>query len=54
MLELCPRCQETSLFVTHLFLCQLPAELHILLGEKDHQDVRLLITKANKLWAMHG
>ena len=25
-----------------------------MLGEDDHQDVRLLITKADKLWAMHG
>ena len=54
MLELCPRGQETSLFFTHLFLCCLPAELRIMLGEDDHQDVRLLITKADKLWAMHG
>ena len=53
MLELCPRGQETSLFFTHLFLCQLPAELRIMLGEDDYQD-RLLITKADKLWAMHG
>ena len=54
MLELCPRGQETSLFFIHLFLCRLPEELRIMLGEDDHQDVRLLITKANKLWAMHG
>ena len=25
-----------------------------MLGEDDHQDVRLLINKADKLWAMHG
>ena len=25
-----------------------------MLGEDDYQDVRLLITKADKLWAMHG
>ena len=25
-----------------------------MLGEDDHQDVRLLITKADKLWAMHS
>ena len=54
MLELCPRGQETSLFFTDLFLCRLPAKLCIMLGEDDHQDVRLLITKADKLWAMHG
>ena len=54
MLELCPRGQETSLFFTHLFLCCLPAELRIMLGEDDYQDVRLLITKADKLWARHG
>ena len=54
MLELCPCGQETSRFFTHLFLCPLPAELRIMLGEDDHQDVRLLITKADKLWAMHS
>ena len=54
MLELCPRGQETSLFFTHLFLCRLPAELCIMLGEDNHQDVRLLINKADKLWAMHS
>ena len=42
MLELCG--QETSLFFTHLFLCQVPAELRIM----------LLINKDDKLWAMHG
>ena len=44
MLELCPCGQETSLFFTHLFLCRLPAKLRIMMGEDDHQDVRLLIT----------
>ena len=54
MLELCPRRQETSLFFTHLFLCRLPSEMCIMLGEDDHQDVRLLKNKADHLWAMHG
>ena len=36
MLEACPRSQETNIFFTHLFLCRLPAELHIMLGEDDH------------------
>ena len=54
MLETCPRDQETSIFFTHLFLCRLPAELQIMLGEDDHQDVRNLIVKADKLWAMHS
>ena len=39
MLELCPPGQETSLFFTHLFLCRLPSELRIMLGEDYHQDV---------------
>ena len=39
MLEACPRVQETNIFFTHLFLCRLPAKLHIMLGEDDHQDV---------------
>ena len=25
-----------------------------MLGEDDHQDVRNLVTKADKLWALHG
>ena len=54
MLEACPRGQETNIFFTHLFLCRLPAELRIMLGEDDHQDVRNLVAKADKLWAMHG
>ena len=54
MLEACPRGQETNIFFTHLFLCRLPAKLHIMLGEDDHQDVRNLVVKADKLWALHG
>ena len=54
MLETCPRGQETNIFFTHLFLCRLPAELRIMLGEDDHQDVRNLVAKADKLWALHG
>jgi len=54
MLEVCPRGQETNIFFTHLFLCRLPAELRIMLGEDDHQDVRNLVNKADNLWALHG
>ena len=54
MLEACPRGQETNIFFTHLFLCRLPAELGIMLGEDDRQDVRNLVAKADKLWALHG
>ena len=54
MLETCLRGQETNIFFTHLFLCRLPAELCIMLGEDDHQDVRNLVSKADKLWALHG
>ena len=54
MLEACPRSQETNIFFTHLFLCRLPAELRIMLGEDDHQGVRNLVTKVDKLWAFHG
>ena len=54
MLEACPRGQETNIFFKHLFLCRLPAKLRIMLGEDDHQDVRNLVTKADKLWALHG
>ena len=54
MLEACPCSQETNIFFTHLFLCRLPAELRIMLGEDTHQDVRNLVTKADKLWTLHG
>ena len=54
MLETCLRDQETNIFFTHLFLCMLPAELRIMLGEDDHQDVRNLVSKADKLWALHS
>ena len=54
MLEACPRGQEANIFFTHLFLCHLPAELRIMLVEDDHQDVRNLVAKADKLWALHG
>ena len=54
MLETCPRGQETNIFFTHLFLCRLPAELRIMLGEDNHQDVRNLVSNADKLWALHG
>ena len=54
MLETCPRGQETNIFFIHLFLCRLLAELRIMLGEDDHQNVRNLVAKADKLWALHG
>ena len=54
MLETSPRGQETNIFFTHLFLCRLPAELRIMLSEDDHQDVRNLVSKADKPWALHG
>ena len=49
MLEVCLRGQETNIFFTRLFLCRLPAELRIMLGEDNHQDVRSLVAKADKL-----
>ena len=54
MLETCLRGQETNTFFTHLSLCRLPAERCIMLGEDDHQDVMNLVSKADKLWALHG
>jgi hypothetical protein len=53
MLELCPRGHETSIFFTHLFLERLPAELRIMLGEDDHQNLRDVAKKADSLWALH-
>ena len=49
MLEAWPRSQETNIIFTHLFLCRLPAELRIMLGEDDHLAVQNLVTKADKL-----
>ncbi len=40
MLELCPRGHETSIFFTYLILERLPAEIRIMLGKDDHQNVR--------------
>jgi len=54
MLELCPRGEERNIFFTHLFLERLPAELRIMLGENDREDVRALADKADQLWALHG
>ena len=48
MLEACPHGQETNIFFTHLFLCRLPAELRIMLGEDDHQDVRNLVVNGGQ------
>jgi hypothetical protein len=54
MLELCPRGHESSIFLTHLFLERLPAELRITLAEDDHQNVQALAEKVDALWSLHG
>ena len=54
MLETCPHHQETNIFFTHLFWCQRPAKLCIMLDEDDYQDVRNLVAKADNLWSLHG
>jgi hypothetical protein len=54
MLELCPRGHESSIFLMHLFLERLPAELRITLAEDDHQNVQALAEKVDALWSLHG
>jgi hypothetical protein len=54
MLELCLQGRKTSIFFTHLFPERLPAKLWIKLGEDDHQNVRALAERADKLWSLHS
>jgi hypothetical protein len=54
MTELCPQGEQQSKFFAFPFLQRLPNWLRIMLGEDDHQDVRSLAVKANKLQALYG
>jgi hypothetical protein len=54
MLEICPTGEEKSKFFAFLFLHRLPQELRIMLGDDDHQEVHVLASKADRLWALHG
>ena len=51
ILKLCPRGQESSVFLTFIFLHRLPRELRVLLSEVDHADRRGLAEKADHLWS---
>jgi hypothetical protein len=55
MAELCPTGHEDSPFFLFLFMQQLPKELRIVLGEvDDHEDIRAMDAKADKLWSLHN
>jgi hypothetical protein len=55
MAELCPTGHEDSPFFMFLFMQRLPKELRIVLGEvDDHEDVRAMAIKADKLWSLHN
>ncbi len=55
MAELCPTGHEDSLFFLFLFMQRLPKELRIILGKvDDHEDIRAMAAKADKLWSLHN
>jgi uncharacterized membrane protein YgcG len=54
MTELCPQGEQQSKFFAFLFLHRLPSWLRIMLGEDDHQDVRALAVKGDRLQALYG
>jgi hypothetical protein len=55
MAELCPTGHEDSPFFLFLFMQRLPKELRIVLGEvDDHEDIRAMAAKADKLWSLHN
>jgi hypothetical protein len=55
MAELCPTRHEDSPFFLFLFMQRLPKELRIVLGEvDDHEDIRAMAAKADKLWSLHN
>ncbi len=53
-MELCPDNEEASCFFVFFFLQRLPAWLRIQLEGDDQDDVRRLVTKADRLFALHG
>ena len=55
MAELCPTGHEDSPFFLFLFMQRLPKELRFVLGEvDDHEDIRAMAAKADKLWSLHN
>jgi hypothetical protein len=55
MAELCPTGHEDSPFFLFLFMQRLPKELRVILGKvDDHEDVRAMANKADKLWSLHN
>ncbi len=54
MTEQCPQGEQQSKFFAFLFLHSLPNLLRTMLSEDDHQDVRALAVKADRLQALYG
>jgi hypothetical protein len=54
MMELCPNDKEASCLFVFLFLQRLPAWLRVQLESDDQEDIRWLVTRADRLIALHG
>jgi hypothetical protein len=55
MAELYPTGHKDSPFSFFLFMQRLPKELRIVLVEvDDHEDIRAMAAKADKLWSLHN
>ncbi len=52
MMELCPDDEEASCFFVFLFLQHLPAWLRVQLEADDQADIRQLVTRADRLFAL--
>ena len=52
MMELCPDDEEASCFFVFLFLQRLPAWLRVQLEADDQADIRQLVTRADRLFAL--
>lgn len=52
MMEVCPRGQEQSVFLSALFLRKLPADVRILLAHMDHGQLNDLAAAADQLCTM--
>jgi len=53
MMELCPQGEETTKMFAHSFISRLPDWLRVQLAEDDHDQVRRMAVKADKLLAIH-
>ena len=51
MLEFCPIGEETTSFFRASFLNRLPADIQVLLGEADGEELSVLAGRADRVWA---